>query len=314
MAILLRWLRSPTRTSPGSRGPQRSRWRRRNGRRRARGAALRRAVRPRRDRGHRPVRRVAAAAGERGLLGRHARPFPRPGVRRGDPLAGHARDRLSGAHARRPRRLPRGAHDRREARARRLQRGHDDVPAHRVRARDRPPEPVDVRLPASVRHRARRRVGALLDARERGRRDPVGAVPGVAARARRVRDRPVPRRRRHAAGRHRDAPAAGRRRTVCPASRTPSSGATGAAPRASCGPRRPPLAPGRRHAVPVRRPGRLRGDRHRPARDDRDRPHPPRARGADHADVGLVERRDRLAAVDLAAHRRHLRREPSSRS
>ena len=39
-------------------------------------------------------------------------------------------------------------------RARRLHRGHDDVPAHGVRARDRPPQPVDVRRPASVRRRS----------------------------------------------------------------------------------------------------------------------------------------------------------------
>ena len=164
----------------------------------------------------------------------------------------------------------------------------------------------DARHPSD--YGARHRVGALRDARQRGRRDPVGAVPGVAARARRVRDRPVPRGRRHAAGRHRDAPAAERRRPAAPPrarhhrARRPRQHPVPVARRRS------PLAPGRRHAVPVRRPRRLRGHRHRPGRDDRHRAHPPRARGADDAHVRLVERRDRLAAVDLAAHRRHLRR------
>ena len=74
----------------------------------------------------------------------------------------------------------------------------------------------DVRRPASDRYRARRGVGAVLDPRERGRRDPVGAVPVVAARAGRVRHRAVPRRRRDAAGGRRDASAPRRRRPPAP--------------------------------------------------------------------------------------------------
>ena len=77
--------------------------------------------------------------------------------------------------------------------------------------------------------------------------------------------------------------------------------------RAALAPRGRDALPRRHRAAAARR---LRGPRAR-----RRRPDPARARGADDGDAGLVERRDRRAALDLAAHRRHLRRaDPRSSS